>query len=493
MTGVQTCALPISEPLRAAVIDGSLDVAGQWVRAGKTAGAVKIYEQLRGRQWPRRAQAGALVGLLAAKPDDAAALVVEALADKDAVLRATAIARVPSLKGDGVTALLAGQLPKIPADCQTLLINALADRGDPAAMQAIIKASSSGSADVRLAAIKAIGKVGDVTCVDVLCKAVADGQGDEPQAGADSLRMLRGDGVDAALMRAVKTAQPAGRAVLIEVLGDRKADGVTPMLLSAAGDKDTGVQVAGLKALGRLATPADLPAIVELLVSANNAAARAEAQRTVVLVSRKVADKSAQADVVLAALTAAKSAQARIVLIQAVGKIGGSKAFQAVKAALGDKDAGVNDAAVRALAAWSDAQAIDALLALVDNAKGNVHRVLALRGAAGLLASAQRPAKRKLEIYTGLLRKADSAQDKKLILAGLGGLDDPAALKVVEGLLTEPAVKAEAELAMVNIAGRITATAPAAAAAAARKLIAETRNNRIRRQAQDILKKVKKP
>lgn len=481
-----------AEPLRAAVIDGSLDVAGQWARAGKTADAVKIYEQLRGSQWPRHARVGALVGLLAAKPD-AAALVVETLAGKDPVLRAAAIARVPSLKGDGVTARLAGQLPKLPADCQAPLIAALADRGDPAAMPAITKACSSESADVRLAAIRALGKVGDVTCVDLLCKAVADGKGAESQAAADSLRLLRGDGVDAALMRAVKAAEPAPRAVLIEVLSDRKADGVTPILMAAAGDTDAGVQVAALKALGRVAAPGDLPAIVELLVSASSDAARAEAQRAVVLVSRKVADKSGQADAVLAALTAAKSDQARIALLKAAGEVGGSKAFQAVKAALGDKDPGVNDAAVRALAAWTDAQAIDALLALVDTAKDKVHRVLALRGAAGLLASAERPAKRKLEIYTGLLAKADRTEDKKLILAGLGGLDDPGALKVVEGLLAEPGVKGEAELAMVSIAGRIVASAPDAAAAAARKLIAETRNNRIRQQAQGILKKVKKP
>jgi len=265
------------------------------------------------------------------------------------------------------------------------------------------------------------------------------------------------------------------------------------MLLVAAADKDAGVQVAALKALGRVAAPADLPTLVELLVSVNNDSARAEAQRTVVLVSRRVADKSAQADVVLAGLKAAKSSRARMTLLKAAGEIGGLKAFEVVKAALGDKDAGVNDAAVRALAAWPDAQAIDTLLALVDSAKDKVHRVLALRGAAGLLASAERPAKRKLEIYTSLLGKADRVEDKKLILAGLGGLDTPAALKVVEGLLAEPGVKGEVELAKVNIAGRIVASDPTAAAAAARKLIAETSNRRIRRLAQGILNKVKKP
>lgn len=481
-----------TEPLRAAVIDGSLDLAGQWVRSGKTADAVTIYEQMRGDQWPRRARVGALVGLLAAKPD-ATALVVETIASKDPVLRGTAIARVPSLKGDGVSARLAELLPKLPADSQTLLIAALADRGDQAAMPAIVKAASSSSADVRLTAIRALGKVGDVKCVELLCQAVAAGEGADAQAAAASLRLLQDDGVNPAILRAMKTAAPAPRAVLIAVLADRKAEGLTPVLMTGARDKDAGVQIAAIKALGRLATPAELPAIVDILAAAGNDAVRAEAQRTVVLVSRRVSDKSAQADAVLAKLKAAKSDQTKIVLLAAAGEIGGSKAFHDVQAALGDKAEGVKDAAIRALAAWPDAQAIDVLLTLADNADTKVHRVLALRGAVGLLASADRPAKQKLEIYKSLLAKADRADDKKLILAGLGGLDTPAALKVVEGMLGDPGVKGEAELAMVNIAGRIEGSAPKAAAAAARKLIAGTRSNRIRRQAQGILKRVAEP
>jgi len=481
-----------TEPLRAAVIDGSLDLAGQRVCSGKTADAVKIYEQLRGEQWPRRARVGALVGLLSAK-SDATALVVQTLSSKDTVLRGTVIARVPLLKGEGVSARLAELLPKLPADCQAPLISALADRGDQAAMPAIIKAASSDSANVRLAAIRALGKVGDVTCVDLLCKGLADGKGSEAQAAAGSLRLLRGDGVNPAILRAMKTAAPAPRAVLIAVLADRKAEGITPVLMAGARDRDASVQVAAIKALGRLGTPADLPAIVELLVAAGNDAIRAEAQRTVVLVSRRVSDKSAQADVVVAKLKAAKSDQTKMVLLAAAGEIGGPKAFQAVKAALGEKNAGVKDAAIRALAAWPDAQAIDVLLTLIDDAKTEVHRVLALRGAVGLLASAERPAKQKLGIYKSVLAKANRADDKKLILAGLGGLDTPAALKVVEGLLGDSGVKGEAELAMLNIADRIAGSAPKAAAAAARKLIAGTRSNRIRRRAQGILKRLGKP
>ena len=481
-----------AQPLSLAVVDGSLDIAGQWARAGKTPEAVKIYEAFRGGDWPRHVRAAALAGLLDAQLDGAADLIARTLGDNDPVLRAMAISRVASLKGQGVTARLAGQLPKLPADCQALLIAALADRGDKAATPALIKASSGESTDVRLAAIKALGKVGDAACVGLLVGAVTSAQPAEQQAAADSLRILGGEGVDAAIVKAMAAASAQPRAVLIEVLADRKATSVTPELLILARDKEPGVQVAAIKALGRLATPADLPALIKLLIDADSDAAKAEAQRTVVLVSRRIPDQAAQADAVLAALKSAGSAKAKLTLLEAAGGIGGAKALDMVKADLSDSDTAVYDAAARALANWPDATAVDSILALLAKTDNLNHRVLLLRGAVRLLGLAGRPAAKTIAIYRDLLGAAGSPADKKLVLAGLGAMDDPAALKVVETVLAEPAVKGEAELAMVNIAARVMGMAPDDAAAAAKKVVAQTANDGVKRQAQTILNRIKK-
>jgi HEAT repeat protein len=475
--------------LRRAVIDGYLDVAGQLAEVGKAAAAA-IYTRLRSPDAPSYVRVAATVGLLNCDPAGAGDLIFAALADKDPVVRGTVIARAATAKGDGITTRLTAALDKLPADTQVLLINALADRGDKAATPALTQAASRESADVRQAAIRALGKVGDLACVDLLCKAAASGQEADQQAAAGSLTLLGGEGVDAAIIKAVKAAEPQPRALLISVLADRKAAAATPELISLARDKDAGVQVAAIKALGRLAAPADLPALVQILIAAEGDAPKAEAQRTIVLVSRRIPDQAAQADAVLAALAAAKTPAARTALIQAVGGIGGEKAFQAVKAALADSDPAVNDAAIRALADWPDPQAVDAILNLLAKTKDNVHRVLLLRGTVRLLGLAGRPAAQTIATYKDLLAKTDSPADKKLVLAGLGAMDDPAALKVVEPMLAERDVKAEAELAMVNIAARVMGTAGDEAAAAARKVIAQTANDGVKRQAQTILNKL---
>jgi HEAT repeat protein len=469
--------------LRRAVIDGYLDVAGQ------TDAAAGIYTRLSTPDAPSYFRVAAIVGMLNCDPAGAGDLIFAALADKDPFVRATAIARAASVKGAGVTARLAAALDKQPADTKVMLINALADRKDKRALPALLAATSSQAPEVRAAAVAALGKIGDATCVNVLIAALA---GEQAQAAADALRLLQGTGVDDAILKAMSAAAAPARVAVIEILADRKADGAAAAVLAQAASEDAAVKLAAIKALGRgLAAPAELPALIKILTAAEDDPVRSEAIRAVVAVSRK-APPAAQADAVLAALNSAATPQARMTLIQAVGGIGGAKAFEAVKAALGDKDPTVNDAAVRALAAWPDAQAVDFLLDLLARTKDNVHRVLLLRGTVRLLGLAGRPADQTIATYKDLLAKTDSPADKKLVLAGLGAMDDPAALKVVEPMLAEPAVKGEAELAMVNIAARVMGTAGDEAAAAARKVLAQTANDGVKRQAQTILNKLKR-
>ena len=129
--------------IRRAVIDASLDIASQRIAAGQADQAVAIYRELHSPAWPRYARLAGLVGLIDAQPDHAADLIIASLGDKDAVVRATALARTATLKGKGVTARLAEQLAKCPAESKPLLIAALADRGDKAALSALLAACAN--------------------------------------------------------------------------------------------------------------------------------------------------------------------------------------------------------------------------------------------------------------------------------------------------------------------------------------------------------------
>ena len=132
---------------------------------------------------------------------------------------------------------------------------------------------------------------------------------------------------------------------------------------------------------------------------------RREAERAAVALSCRIADPAAQADPSLDALKSARTSGATRSLLAVLGGIGGAKAFAAVEAAVADKRPEVRDAAVRALADWPDARAVEALLAIYRTTANQTHQVLALRGGVRLLGLGGRPVKETLAIYGDLLRR----------------------------------------------------------------------------------------
>jgi hypothetical protein len=404
-----------------------------------------------------------------------------------------AIARVAGLKAPAVGERFAAELPKLAPDVQVLLIAALADRGDAAVRPAIIDSLASPRDEVRLAAIKALGVLGDASCVEVLCKAVAQANSEaEKAAAADGLRRIKGDAVDAAILKALKPAAPPARVEMIAVLADRKAAAAVAELLQQAAEQDKDVRAAALKALARLGEPKDLPALLKSLVELKDPAARKDAVRAVVMVSRKIAEEAAQADATLEAFASAADPAAKAALLEVLGAIANAKAFAAVQAALKDANAEIQDAAFRALANWPNGQALPALLTLFRATTNPTQRVLALRGCVRMLNLAGRPAAETIKLYGELLAEARRPEDRKLVLAGLAGAADPAALKLVEGLLADKEVAAEAELAMLTLARNLMGSATDDARAAAEKLIAQTTNDALREQAKAIVAQTEK-
>jgi len=477
--------------LRPAVADASLVAAGQLLRRGRQSEAAAIYRELRRPRWPEHVRLGAFGRLLEADPDGAARQIVQALADKDAALRAVAIAGIAALRGAKVAERFAAELPDLPPDARVLLIGALARRGGSGARPAIVKAAGGRDAGVRAAAVKALGVIGDATCVELLCKALSDGQSDaEKAAAAASLRGLRAEGVDAAIVGGMGAVSPSLRGELIAVLADRTAAGAVGELIEQARGPDEGVRSAALKALGLLAGPKDLPALVELLVKLEGDAGRSEAERAVLLVSGKIEDGPKRAEAALGALKTASATPARCSLLRVVGALGGAEAFEAVTAAMKDAAPPVRDTAVRVLAAWPDERALPALLELFGRAEGEAHRVLALRGCVRLLSLGGRPAAERLRAYARLAGQARGARDKRLILGGLAGVADPGALKLVEPLLADAEVRAEAGLSMMQIATAIVGSARAEAQAAAKKLATDAGSAAVRKQAKGLLAQI---
>ena len=469
----------------------SLQCAQRLADSGKKPEAAAIYQDLtkvKGMEVVRR---GAIAGILALGGPDAVTLALATLRGDNRMMRATAISAIPTLQGEGIVEKFAAELPSQPAAVQALLIEALANRTEPAVRAIVVSAARNQAPEVRVAALKALAKVGDAASVAVLARAAGEGEtDDEKRAGLITLRNLGGKAVDDAIVASLKGAKPEVRAQLIEILQDRGAAGAAPALLQEAVDPDAAVRAAAFKALGRLAEAKDLPAILDAFVKSQGDVGP-EAEGAVVAVSRKVADESARADAALAALRGAASPAGKAALLRVLRGIGTAKALEAVQEALKDADAMVQEAAVRALAGWPDARPLAALRDISRTTQSDTLRIVALRGCVRMLGLGEGLASADtMKAYAEMMALAKRPEERRLVLAALGNVAHPAALAMIQSCLADEAVKAEASLALVSAARAMMGTYRDEAKAAMAKLAASTGDADLKKQAQQIVREI---
>jgi HEAT repeat protein len=331
------------------------------------------------------------------------------------------------LRGREVTGKLIDELNTAQPVLQVFFIKVLVDRKDPAAYEAIKTLAASGNLDVSVESLKALGRIADASAAPVLIEALDAGP-ERASAALVSLRQLKGRGFDPAIIEAMKTADGKTRVELIEVLADRRSEAAVPALLAEAASGDEAVAVASLKALTVLARPDDVPALVELLVKARSAGARTQAENAVVA----AAGPDKRTAEILEQLKTADRVETRSSLLRVLGRIGGDDALRALQEALKDADEEVRDTAVRALAAWPDSEALDTLSEISQNTTNNTHRVLALRGYVRLVGlDTELSPRGKVLMYSRAMDMARSADEKKLILAGLAGVAHSESLEII--------------------------------------------------------------
>ena len=207
--------------------------------------------------------------------------------------------------------------------------------------------------------------------------------------------------------------------------------------------------------------------------------------------AHKIEDKSNQAKDVLAALPAVKQAQGRCTLLGVLGKIGDNNALPVLTAAIKEKDAEIQTAAIRSLAEWPTPEPLADLEKVAGSSQNKLHRILALRGFVRLLAlESERPAEKTIEMYKKAMSLAPDVGEKRRVLSGLATAESRGALEMGKTYLADQSLSREAEYAVVKIAEGIAADLPDLAKNTLKEIIEQTKNDTLREQAQEILDKM---
>jgi HEAT repeat protein len=476
-----------SPALAHAVAEASLRAAEKCVADGDRGGAASIYEELLLKLDPRMAQRyglpqatqpdfvrrGALAALLQLDMDGGERRILSLLASKDEALIPVAIAGVRSLPSKRASAIFALELPKLSAQHQVFLIQALAERGDAAARVAILGRLNADEPAVRLAAINAIGGLGDASSAAPLVKALAGAKDtDERQAVEAALVSLGGKAAtDQALVAELKPAPAEAKAPLMLALAKRGVRTAVPALMQEAASSDPAVAKAAFRALGSLATGEELPALLRLLVNLQATDARQEAEDAAALLVAKVKDPARRADTVCDVLARTTDVEARGSLLRLLPACGGARALAVLNTALAGPEPRLREAAFRALTDWPDLTAWDTLAGAYRQPENEAHRMLALRALTRLAGEENaKPTPTLIEHYRQMLAGAKTDDDRKLILGALAGATDPEALNLALELHANQGVRAEAAQAVKKIADAIKDQHPQAAQAALEKI-----------------------
>jgi HEAT repeat protein len=409
------------------------------------AGALAAYRKLFAGKG--QVKCAGLIGL--ARAGGAAELntILEAMGDADPRLRGAAVEAVAFVPSKEAIPALAAKLKDAAKDLKIAILRGLAALDDKSAAPPLVEALADTDEEVKVTALRGLGSVGDGSAVLPLAKAAAAG-GNPGNVARESLdRLTAGDVVDA-LLACLKDADAKVRSEAARSLGVRRSEAAVPGLLKMAEDADPAVRNEAFKALAGVAGPDQLPTLAGLVAKTNDASDAAVS--AVLAAALRTKDVEKRVDPVVAECAKA-AGPARLALLTVLGRLGGPKALEVLRAALKDPDEEVKKGAVRALGEWPDTTAGDDLLALAKGAPNEVLQVLALRGYIRLAGLAKdRPAE-ALKMYQAALENAKRADERRLVLSGLAEVKDVAALNMVEPLMDDAALKEEACAAAVGI------------------------------------------
>jgi uncharacterized protein len=434
--------------------DALLRCADRWLAEGQDDRALAVYRQLfDDPNSPHPVRLAAAVGFLTQQKHKALDTVVQFLSGADPALHKLAVRHIRLLPGETVTRQLSAQLDTFSPPVRIKVVRALGERRDTAAAATLIQTAASEHAGVRLAALAGLAhQEGTPASVARLLDTAAFGAGSEQAVARDSLIRLHGPRTDDVLLAQMDSGTVARRVETIQAIGHRGFTEAVTALFEAARDSAPAVRMAAIRALGQVAGSAEYPPLVDLLTEIPDSQEREAAARAIEAVALRIDSLEHRLKPLVDRLPQA-SIDTTVALLPILATIGGPAALEAVQSAARRDDAPViQNAAIRTLADWSDASALNALRSIIPSTTNTTSRTLALRGFIRLIGLRDDSrAEQKVADYRQALAWSSTLDEKRLILAGLADVPHSAALELAGECSEDPAVQTEAALTAQKI------------------------------------------
>lgn len=479
----------VADGLKTVVMESRLMCADALLAKGKEGKAAEIYKEMLSDGNPRGIRAAAITGLARSDRDNALPKIIEMLKSQDGSSQRAAGKALMEIKGDKAAKAVLDAMGSLSVDAQVIAMSVLVASGARAAAPDIAKMTGSSDDAVKIMAIRALAELGDATNVELLAGLVKNG-GDVGKAAVESLSRLKGKGVSEAIMKTLPNVDAGSRATLIGSLAERQGVGIVPDLMKYADDSDEVVRAETMKALGSLIDAKEIPTLVGLMLKAKPDRVRTAAEQAVQTASAKVKGEDKRVEPLVAAMKDAK-VEERAVILHCLGRLGGEKALGIVRANIKDKDENVQEAAIRAMADWTDEGALADLRELSKTAPKENLKIIAFRGLVKLIslpANVKKSPAKTAKALAEAMSLASRPDEKKLVLGAISGIGDMAALEAAKKYIQDATLSTEAELACIRIAQRFKPGKDRdKAMAVVKNILDTTKATNVRKQAESAL------
>jgi HEAT repeat protein len=379
--------------------------------------------------------------------------LVSAAASPDRPFRGSALTLAERIPGKEATLAWVEKASSAPPEVRGDIVAMLGQRGDAAALALVKESLHSPDETVRLAAIPAATRLGGEAVLSDLLPLLGSAGPKEAAVLKTALLGCPAKLVVPEAVRLVDSTPIAGRAVLIEVLGEKGARGEVDRMFRLAEDKDPAIRGAALVALGKLAGDAELPRLVPMLELATDPNDVARLQEAVAAAARRNPDEERRGDA-LVDLVRAASPTGKVAIVKVLPRVGGTKALQAAVEQASSPDPAVQSAAIEALSRWPDPEAADELLKIASSTQNREHFRSAVQGCVRIVGRSETSAVKKLTSYQKLLALPGEDTDRRAVLAGIGNVREPESVHLLAGYLDDPALREAAASALLNLASR---------------------------------------
>jgi HEAT repeat protein len=477
---------------RAEVAAACLLAAEKRLADDQTETAVELYDTVRNAKVPPSYRAAATRGSIVARKASGVPLLIEQLRSDERLFRNAALLSIREIPSDALATALNAEVAQAPAELQIQLLTALGDCYNAQSLSVLQAMTASENPEARKTAMTVLGRIGGAADVGVLLDVVAKNRSAGESASAvSSLSRMQGVAIDPQIVSALAaTTDAATRIQFIRVLENRAATNAVGELLRQAGDPDAKVSLAALRALKSLASYADLSALIALTRYGKSEDVREAAENAVIGVCNRTGTAAAGSEAVLVELKRASDPAVKNSWIRILASLGNPTALPAILAAANDPNESVAANAIEQLANWPDPAPVDDLFAVVQTGGKPALRNRALTSAIQLATTAaedhQSPTDTLVKWFELANQAAQTTDDRRRILSGLGHLKDIRSFRLLAPYLDDPALHNEAAVAIVQIAPALLQEEPAALKEALEKIAATATSPDIRQQAAQI-------